>query len=280
MKYSGQTGEFFELVDLSKANQKQIAESGPNELSFVWFQSGTHRLIIDHQEQVFQENDILFLTEFHQVEVEELGQAKLLRWNKPFYCILNHDSEVGCKGVLFYGASDLPIIHPEKEEKELFTAVWKMLEFEMRSQDSLQGEMLQMMLKRILILSTRMYKEQRQWNQVKEPASDLIRQYHFLVEKHFRCKHTVAEYAELLHKSPKTLSNLFKQLGSKSPLQYIKDRKLLEAKRLLAYTDKTASEIGYELGFADVQSFSRFFKKEEGQSPTVFQELTLVGKNG
>ena len=258
MEYKGQAGERFELVDINSSNQDLIGQSGPNELSFVWFLSDQNQLLIDHKEHFFQKNDILSLTEFHKIEVGRIGQAKLLRWNKPFYCVLNHDSEVGCKGVLFYGASDLPVIHPGIEELELFSTVWKMLEFEMRSQDSLQGEMLQMMLKRILILSTRMYKEQQQWSQVKEPTSDLIRQYHFLVEKHFKCKHSVAEYAALLHKSPKTLSNLFKQLGSKSPLQYIKDRKLLEAKRLLAYTDKSASEIGYELGFADVQSFSRF----------------------
>jgi len=80
----------------------------------------------------------------------------------------------------------------------------------------------------------------------------------------------VADYAEILHKSPKTLSNLFKKIGSKSPSQYIKDRKMLEARRLLTYTDMTVSEIGYELGFLDVQSFSRFFKKFQGVSPAEY----------
>ena len=280
MKYTGKTGEYLELVHLNAENQHLLEEVGPTQLSLIWFQSGETRLRIDHETLSFQKNDILCLTEFHQVQIESLGQVKLLRWNKPFYCVLNHDSEVGCKGILFYGASDLPFIQPPQADLEVFSTVWKMLEYEMQSQDSLQREMLQMMLKRILILTTRMYKEQNDWTKVKEPGHDLIREYHFLVEKHFKNKHTVADYAEMLYKSPKTLSNLFKQMGSKSPLQYIKDRKMLEAKRLLAYTDKSTSEIGYELGFADVQSFSRFFKKESGQSPSVFQQTLPIGKNG
>ena len=226
MKYTGKTGEYLELVDLSIAHRELLENAAPTQLSLVWFRSGESNITIDHKSYQFVANDILCFTDFHQLKVESLGEAQLLRWNKPFYCIINHDSEVGCKGVLFYGASDLPVIHPPPSDQDVFSTVWKMLEFEMKSQDSLQGEMLQMMLKRILILCTRMYKEQEDWTQVKEPSRDLIREYHFLVEKHFKSKHTVADYAELLYKSPKTLSNLFKQMGSKSPLQYIKDRKM------------------------------------------------------
>ena len=146
-----------------------------------------------------------------------------------------------------------------------------MLEREMASNDSLQEEMLQMMLKRLLIIYTRIYKSQVNLSQVENESTDVIREYYFLVEQHFKEKFSVAEYSDLMNKSPKTLSNIFKKLGSKSPLQYIKDRRMLEAKRLLSYTDIPVSEIGYQLGFSDIQSFSRFFKREEGVSPKDFR---------
>lgn len=98
-------------------------------------------------------------------------------------------------------------------------------------------------------------------------GGDIIRAFNFLVETHFREKHSVVDYADMLYKAPKTLSNLFKKLGNKTPLQFIHDRILLESHRLLMYSDKSISEIGYELGFNDVQTFSRFFKKKEGISP-------------
>ena len=64
-----------------------------------------------------------------------------------------------------------------------------------------------------------------------------------------------------------------------TPLQFIQNRIMLEARRLLTYSEKAVSEIGYELGFSDIQVFSRFFKKNEGCSPQKFRErekLTIL----
>ena len=83
-----------------------------------------------------------------------------LFFNKPFYCIVNHDSEVGCKVILYYGSANLPILSPTAEDTDVLSAVWGVLTMEMESRDELQLEMLQMMLKRILILCTRIYKAQ------------------------------------------------------------------------------------------------------------------------
>ena len=146
-----------------------------------------------------------------------------------------------------------------------------MFRIEMQSFDNLQIDMLQMMLKRYLILCTRLYKTQKQPS-VQKYDSDIVRNFNYLVEQHFKTKHTVAEYAELLNRSPKTLSNIFSKIGTKSPLQYIQERKMMEARRLLIYSDMQVQEIAYDLGYDDIQTFSRFFKKQEGVSPTKFKE--------
>ena len=198
-----------------------------------------------------------------------------MRFNRPFFCILDHDSEVGCKGVLYYGAARLPILFPDKMELEILETAWKMAALEFAMKDDLQLEMLQMMLKRTLILCTRIYNKQGNNQDKTHPInpkqSDLLREFNYLVEVHFRSKHTVADYAELLFKSPKTLSNTFKKLGLKSPIQLIQERLQLEARRLLSYTEKDISLISDELGFNDIQSFSRFFKNQEGCSPTEYR---------
>ncbi|MEN8765624.1 helix-turn-helix domain-containing protein, partial [Wenyingzhuangia sp.] len=81
----------------------------------------------------------------------------------------------------------------------------------------------------------------------------------------------VSDYADLLNKSPKTLSNIFQKQSSKSPLQFIQDRKILEAKRLLGYSDIQIQEIGYTIGYEEIQSFSRFFKNQTGEAPLSFR---------
>ncbi len=277
MKYIGRTNEFFEVVDITSDNCSALKDTQKGQLILLWFNTDNNKITIDAVEHQFNTNQIVCLTEFHKVEIKKVYGVKLLRFNKPFYCILDHDSEVGCKGILYYGSSNVPILSPSEKETEILDAVWKMLILEMESKDTLQLEMLQMMLKRILILCTRIYKNQENYQANDNNKIEIIRDFNYLVEQHFREKHTVAEYAKLLNKSPKTISNLFKKAGNKTPLQFIQKRRMLEARRLLRYTDKGVSEIGYEIGFNDVQAFSRFFKKYEGISSSEFRNLATAG---
>lgn len=272
MKFNGPNQESFEVIEINQENCDLLKSSGSNELSLLWFSSDDNHMTIDSVPYVFDTNQIITFTEFHMIENLQVQNLKLLRFNKPFYCILDHDSEVGCKGVLYYGSSDLPVIYVPEEEIEVLEAVWKVLYMELESKDSLQLEMLQMMLKRILILCTRLFKSQIQYSKLEAQSVDIIREFNYLVETHFREMHHVVDYAGLLNKAPKTLSNLFKKLGNKTPLQFIQNRLLLEAHRLLKHSQKSISEIAYELGYNDLQSFSRFFKKQEGVSPLEYRD--------
>jgi AraC family transcriptional activator of pobA len=279
MKYTGSTNEHFEVVNISKENCSILKEGSSDQLSLLWFNTDENVLIVDSIEYTFNKNQIICITEFHKIKPVQIRGLQLLRFNRPFYCISNHDSEVGCKGILFFGSSNLPIITLAENDVEILGTVWKMLCIEMESRDNLQLEMLQMMLKRILILCTRVYKTQENFDQLELSNDTVIRAFNFLVEQHFREKHTVSEYAQLLNKSPKTLANLFKKISDKTPLELIKNRRMLEARRLLSYTNDPISEIGYQIGFNDIQSFSRFFKKNESSSPSEFREAHLSKNN-
>ena len=274
MEFRGINNEYLQIVDVHSNNCHLLKEFKPSELSLLWFMDNNNRIRIDNVEYEFNRHQIISLTEFHRIEPIETKHVKLIKWNRDFYCIINHDSEVSCKGLLFFGASSVPIINPSTEDIETLETVLKMFRIEMQSKDNLQLEMLQMMLKRLLILCTRIYKAQNNYTDTKANI-DIIREYNFLVEQHFKKKHSVNEYADLLNKSPKTLSNLFKKNGEITPLKFIQNRIMLEARRQLTYSDWSVSEIAYDLGFSDIQVFSRFFKGQEGISPQKFKE----GKN-
>jgi AraC-like DNA-binding protein len=276
MKFTGTTRELLHLEILDKNNCHILKNNVETDLSALWFTEGpSNKFNIDGINYQFEKNEIVFLTEFHKVTVNNIQKARFVRFNRPFYCILDHDNEVGCKGILFFGASQLPVIKIPDDELVKFETLWKMFSIEMQSHDNLQIDMLQMMLKRFLILCTRVYKSTQNFPN-DTSTSDLIREFNFLVENHFKTKHSVAEYADLLFKSPKTISNTFLKLGSKSPLQYIQERRMLEARRLLHYSNMQIKEIAYEIGFEDIQTFSRFFKKHEGISPSEFKKSMLL----
>jgi AraC family transcriptional activator of pobA len=275
MIYRGQNNEFIELIYLQKGSLLTFDHTVAYPLTFVWLKGQTTEINYEGMNICLKDNTILCLTSFHKIEFNNLETARVIKFNREFYCVLDHDSEVSCKGLLFYGANQLPYFEIPENEMEKFETFWQMFQIEMQSKDDLQLEMLQMMLKRFLILCTRIYKSQMNLSKLEVKEVDLVREYHYLVEQYFKTKHSVQEYADQLNKSVKTLANIFSQVSEKSPLQIIHERKILEAKRMLRYTERPIKEIAYELGFEDIQAFSRFFKKMEKISPSEFKKIIL-----
>lgn len=271
MHYTSTTDETLELRELDTKSSSILNETFTNGLRIIWNTGDRMDLRIDGSPVRLGRNQLVFLTEHYQVEAVHVEACRLVRFNRPFFCVIDRDSEVGCKGILFFGAPELPVLSVVPAEQEKFDILWRMFSLEMASSDGLQMEMLQMMLRRLLILCTRLYKAQCKLGSLQPDGVSIVREFNFLVESHFRSKHSVAEYAELLHRSPKTLSNLFAQLGHRTPLKAIQERVMLEARRLIRYSDLPMKEIADKLGFEDIQTFSRFFKTQEGIPPTEFR---------
>jgi AraC family transcriptional activator of pobA len=99
----------------------------------------------------------------------------------------------------------------------------------------------------------------------------IVDRFRSLVEREFRRMHRVQDYAERLGVSPGHLNVLCHAHLARSASDEIHQRLLLEARRLLRYTDKPAFAIAQELGFADPAYFGRFFKREAGVTPRGFR---------
>ncbi len=238
----------------------------------LWTKNEPATIVVDGYRMTLEKNQVVFCTPLNVIEMQkDVGMVAIV-FNREFYCIRDHDAEVSCNGFLFFGSSLPPVVTLCEKDIRSFEAMFLMFQEEFETKDHIQGEMLRVLLKRLLIKATRLIKDTLSDADLPKPQFDLVRQYHILVEQHFKEKHAVAEYAELLFKSPKTLSNLFKKSGDASPLKIINDRIILEAKRLLFYSDKTAEEIGYELGFNEAAHFSKFFKKQVGAPPATFKK--------
>ena len=105
--------------------------------------------------------------------------------------------------------------------------------------------------------------------------SVLLRSFQKLIEQHYRDKKLPKDYAAMLYVTPNHLNALSKDLTGRSAGELIRDRVLLEAKRLLVNAKMTASQIATELDFADNSYFSKFFKKYEGITPEGFRKQVL-----
>jgi AraC family transcriptional activator of pobA len=93
-----------------------------------------------------------------------------------------------------------------------------------------------------------------------------------LLESNFLTVRNTDFYAGKLGISSKRLNQILKDKLNKTGMQIIHDRIILEAKRLIIHSEQTIKEISFELGFSDRPYFSRFFKKQTGESPDSFQK--------
>jgi AraC-like DNA-binding protein len=94
-----------------------------------------------------------------------------------------------------------------------------------------------------------------------------------LLEGNFQTVTNIDFYAGKLGISSKRLNQILKEKLDKTGTQIIHDRIILEAKRKMIHSEITIKEIAYELGFSDRPYFSRFFKKQTGQTPEEFQKM-------
>ncbi|MGJ1239502.1 helix-turn-helix domain-containing protein [Sphingobacterium siyangense] len=241
--------------------------------TFVYNKGSKQKVKIDEIDYEMPERSLLPLVSNQNFTFEKPDQLIAWQFNREFYCIVDHDAEVGCVGFLFYGIEHPMFIKLNEDEKEEMRYLEKMFSDEWLSQDNFQGEMLRTLLKHLIIKTTRTAKQQSEcYSKFSDEKLDMIRKFALLLEENFKKEHGVKFYADALNKSPKTLSNIFAILRQPAPSKIIQNRIILEAKRYLHYTDKTAKEIAYELGFESPAHFSRFFKMYTGTNISKFRE--------
>lgn len=224
---------------------------------------------------------LFFLTNQHIKIAKTKEDATLLYYNRDFYCIQIHDKEVACDGLLFHNIFEIPFVVLEESEDSIIKNLFQNIKDELEWKDSSAEEMIRTYVKQIIIRATRKWKKQNLDNDdVKIPNNDvdIFRDFSRYLEIHFREKHNVSEYADFLHMAPKTLTHKFKSLHLESPNQLIINRILLEAKRLLIYTDKPVKEIAYDLGYDDPAYFNRLFTNKIGSTPANFKKNYIPGK--
>ena len=83
---------------------------------------------------------------------------------------------------------------------------------------------------------------------------------------------SVSHYAGILHTTPQNLTAACKKETGKSASAVLSEHIISEARRLLLYTSLSVSEIAYQLGFKDNSHFSKYFKKNTGQGPSLVRK--------
>ena len=107
--------------------------------------------------------------------------------------------------------------------------------------------------------------------QVPKKSLVIYKKFKNLLEQHFNEQKNVSFYATELHLTQHHLNFVIRNLTGKTTTELIRNRAILEAKRLLTYTDYTISEVAAQLNYLDSSYFSRIFKAEAHCTPAAFK---------
>ncbi|UII25797.1 AraC family transcriptional regulator [Fulvivirga maritima] len=264
--------------NLDKANEESLR----NYIKVLLLPAG-YELMVDFNHYTTTSPSLFFINSNQYLQMLKVSDAPgfMIYYNRDFYCIQIHDSEVACDGLLFNNLYQMPMTVIPKNEISVIYSLFGFIQEEFTLQEVSQEEMIRTYLKQLIIRATRLWKKQHLDDTSEESADEVefFREFSRLVEIHYREKHSVADYAEILAVASKTLSNKFKRLGWPQPNDIIKERIILEAKRLLNYTNNSVKEIAYELGYDDPAYFNRLFTNKVGDSPAAFRKKYSQGKN-
>jgi AraC-like DNA-binding protein len=261
---------------MSKVTLEDIDHPRYRSMIRIFLLPPGHQLTIDFKQFHVQEPTLFFVNVNQYFQLSAIGDqvGTMIYYNRDFYCVQIHDQEVACDGLLFNNIFEVPAITLTPDMYQRISQLINAMASEFEQQLSSREEMIRTYLKQLIIHATRMLKQQHTAKQEQPvlPDMEFYRQFSTLVEIHYREKHGLADYADLLHMTAKNVSKRLSKLHIRNPNELIKERILLEAKRLLSYTSMSVKEIAYELGYDDPAYFNRLFTLKNQCTPAAFRK--------
>ena len=170
---------------------------------------------------------------------------------------------------------DITPAKPLSLNKEIFALLFEAVSFCIKCAERKQGKLYNQLLKdscnAFVALVISEYAEGIKPPEKLSRAETVTKSFNQLLERYYTSKKRPAEYATALNISAAYLNECVKQTTGRSVSYHIQQRVILEAKRLLYHSDKSAGEIAFSLGYEDHRYFSRLFSKITAVSPLAFR---------
>ena len=234
--------------------------------------SGTHT--IDFREFEIHDCSLHFVYpgQVHNVFNPERPSGWVLNFSRDFL-LRNHISQDLINQVYLYNTfGDSPPLQLSADEFEKIKNIVDQFEIYSNTLSRYKPEALGAVLKLFFInISSLCSVSKLNSNMHSDGIGNMIITFKNLIDLHFSQWHKVTEYAQELSVSSDYLNKYVKSKTGKSAKEFIQERIILEAKRMLLFTDKSNKELAYHLGFEEPAHFSNFFKKLTGLTPGSFR---------
>lgn len=248
----------------------------PHRHSFyhlIYFIKGGGSHSIDFDRFNVQSNQIYFMIpgQVHTWEFEGEVEGYVVNFSTAFFQSFLLRPEFIETFSFFGGNTKDGVLNLSEEKAKVVQATFEELVEQSNVLQEHRWDMIRVLLLKIFITI-----EQKNSNAGTHDVTNynyaLLKNFQKLIERNYKKLKLPMEYAELLYITPNHLNGLCKDYTGIAAGELIRNRIILEAKRMLINQHVSISEIAYELNFKDNSYFSKFFKKQVGVSPEEFRK--------
>ncbi len=238
----------------------------------LWFDEGESVQTIDYQEYHIWPQTLFFISpgQLHRFEEWQPLKGGTILFTEDFLTFNRQNKDTLFELSFLDNLYTAPFLQPGKADFQEIRHTIELIINEKQRPDhapTIAQSLLHVLLSQI----------QRCINAQQAPTAPkryvvLYKRLKYLIDQHFREPLTAGDYAEKMFVTQHHLNLIARKVTGKTTSELIRARNILEAKRLLTFSDASVSEIAAELNFFDLSYFAKVFKAETGVSPLGFKK--------
>jgi AraC family transcriptional regulator, transcriptional activator of pobA len=262
----------FEIMQFDEMEEPNVDDIHKHTFyEILWTEKGISKQTIDYKEYEVLPNSLFFISpnQVHQFEEWKPLKGGTILFTEDFF-LLNHNNKDKLFELSFldnFYAN--PCIQLDKKNFADIKHTIDQITNEQNRADKSQS--ITQSLLHILLVQVQRCIDKETEKPFSKKYLILFKQFKNLLDKHFAENKTTTFFAQKLYITAHHLNLITKEVTGKTSSEVIRARSILEAKRLLTFTDKTVSEIAFELNYTDSSYFAKSFKAETNLSPISFK---------
>lgn len=248
---------------------------------FVFFTKGTGKQQIDFKTFDVKPDLIYFMVpgQVHSWNFDSEPDGYLINFSTSYFSSLLLKQEYLDRFSFFSGKPEQQVLVLDTDTSENITTIFEAILKEGEQENTINDDLVKVLLLQLFIAVDRSTNHAA--NQEINPYNHtILKNFQHLIEENYTKLRLPKQYAELLYITPNHLNALCNDFLGTSAGKLIRDRIILEAKRLLINLDLRVVEIAEKLNFEDQSYFVKFFKKYEGTTPDRFRKQYLTTPYG
>jgi AraC family transcriptional activator of pobA len=239
----------------------------------IWVRSGTGRHLLDGSPVPVLPRTVTLIGrgQVHIFERAERVHGAVVRFGEEL--LPGAPGERAGPGWLLAGRAGTAVEVPADGVKHLEATIAALEEETSRRADPRSPELQRHLLSVLLLWVERWFDAARtERHEPDDPELRLHRRFAELLEADFPRHHDAGHYADALRVPPAALARALTRVTGRSTKELVTDRVMLEAARLLRFTDLTVGEVAHGAGYGDQLYFSRAFKRHHGEAPVAYRQ--------